>query len=131
MRISLAAAAALWVAALCAVGVAASDGDQYECLGSSDAMAALQSNDNITVQHMEGVGYAFVISPALVISLAIPGYAGGPNLTRGVVIFPEDDVAPEAYAPLARGRYHNEHLLLSIERLSIMQVSRGYHTGFA
>lgn len=67
------------------------------CRGTSDAIAALQSDANVSVHHTQGIGYGFLIQTA------IPPFFAGPNVTKGVVILPEDDVAPEAYAPLARG----------------------------
>jgi hypothetical protein len=71
---------------------------EYQCPGSSDAVAALQSDANVKVHHSPGIGYGF-LGPAG----ALPSFLGGPNVTRGVVIMPENGVAPEAYAPLARG----------------------------
>ena len=70
-----------------------------ECQGNSDAIAALQSDVNVTVHRSRGIGYGFV-GPVGV----VPPFLGGPNVTRGVVIMPEEGVAPEAYAPLARGK---------------------------
>lgn len=61
-------------------------------------MAALQSVACVTVHHTPGIGHAFLksVSTPSVIS-------PNPQLDKkGLVILPEDDVSPEAYAPLAR-----------------------------
>ncbi|KAG0599074.1 hypothetical protein M758_12G125500 [Ceratodon purpureus] len=71
---------------------------EYDCHATSDAISALQSDGNVTVQHSPGIGYGF-----LGLKEDLPFLGGGGNVTRGVVIVPEDGVAPEAYAPLARG----------------------------
>lgn len=95
--------APLLVMAICLVSVSKSVGEQrerYTCRGSSDAEAALQSNENVTVKHTKGLGYAFLINASNFIPA---GLAGGPFLNRGVVFLPDDGVAPQAYAPLSRG----------------------------
>jgi len=71
---------------------------EYKCHGSPEAIAALQSDGNVTINRIPGIGYGF-LGPTGV----APPFVGGPNVTRGLVLMPEDGVAPEAYAPLARG----------------------------
>jgi len=88
----------LWLVAALAVATGGVDA-KYACQGSENGFAALQSDANVTVRRTKGVGYEFVLSPAIPVWTA----AGGPNVTRGIVFIPENLVAPEAYAPLAHG----------------------------
>lgn len=71
--------------------------NSHKCRANSVAIAALQSDANVTVHRKGDIGYIFLSQTAV-----IPPFLGGPNVTRGVVIMPEKHVAPEAYAPLAR-----------------------------
>lgn len=87
----------IWVAPAL-VEASIDDHEHYDCHASADAIAALQSDATVTVGYSHGVGYGFRASAG-----AVPPYLGGRNVSRGVVIMPEDGVAPEAYAPLARG----------------------------
>lgn len=73
--------------------------NNYECRASSDARGAMQSDDNVILRRIPGVGYGFLGR-----KVVVPAYLGGPNVTRGVVVMPETGVDPEAYAPLARGK---------------------------
>lgn len=87
-----------WLAAVLVVATGVVDA-KYACRGSENGLAALQSDANVTVRRTKGVGYEFLLSPAIPVLTA----AGGPNVTRGIVFIPEKHVAPEAYAPLAHG----------------------------
>ncbi|CAM6085646.1 unnamed protein product [Calypogeia fissa] len=69
----------------------------FVCSPNPAALQALYSTQNFTVQTIEQIGYGFYFrNPAL------SPVIGGPNVTRGLVILPEDGIKPAAYAPYAR-----------------------------
>ena len=53
-------------------------------MGSADAIAALQSDGNVSVQRIEGFGYGFLTRTAVIPLEAM----GGPSVTSGGVIIP-------------------------------------------
>ena len=85
------------------------------CPGSSSAEEAMRSTDTLRISRTPGIGLTFLST-----TNAASPLVGGPNVTRGIVILPETGVAPEAYAPHARGNSNNsshQSLKLSIECL--------------
>ncbi|CAM6085633.1 unnamed protein product [Calypogeia fissa] len=67
------------------------------CKPNSAALEALHSTQKFTVQTIEHIGYGFYFhNPAL------SEMVGGSNVTRGLVILPEDGIEAAAYAPYAR-----------------------------
>jgi hypothetical protein len=76
----------------------AGEDDEPSCPGSSSAEEAMRSTETLRISRTPGIGLTFLSTN----NSASP-LVGGPNVTRGIVILPETGVAPEAYAPYARG----------------------------
>lgn len=72
--------------------------ENFQFSFSEQAADALRSQENLSAEYVAGIGYAFLGTNATVSSIL-----RGPKMSRGLVIMPEAGVAPEAYAPFARG----------------------------
>ena len=76
----------------------AEEEDEPSCPGSSSAEEAMRSTETLRISRKPGIGLTFLST-----NHSASPLVGGPNITRGIVILPETGVAPEAYAPYARG----------------------------
>lgn len=112
-RFAAAATLSLCLLALWSSGAEAKHKHKHYCDATSDAIAALQSDANVSVHHIPGTGFAF--HSLLDRSRLFDG--------KAIIIVPDHDVAPQAYAPLARGKYSNTSLLCAGNSSTIARKS--------
>lgn len=93
--------------------------EPYCCPGSSSAEEAMRSTETLRISRTPGIGLTFLSTN----NSASP-LVGGPNVTRGIVILPETGVAPEAYAPYARGIsvFSISEVLKCLDSAGIMEI---------